>query len=114
MNLCIFCLNDMNKFILIFGLIFFSHLSEAENYFVDINYCTWIGTAANIIAQNRDLGINKNDLIKNYLMQGNDYNEQIIIIDLIDRIYELQKHNDVDMVTLQAESKCMSGLLATN
>ena len=104
----------MSKFILILGLIFFSHLSKAENYFVDINYCTWMGTAANIIAQNRDLGINRNDLIKNYLMQGNDYNEQIIIIDLIDRIYGPQKHDDVDMVTLQAESKCMSGLLVTN
>ena len=101
----------MSKFIFIL-LILFSHLSEAAEYYVDINYCIWMGTAANIIAKNRDLGIKKNDLIKNYLIQGDDYNEQIIIISLIDSIYGPQKNEDADMVTLQTESKCMSGLLS--
>ena len=101
----------MRKLIFIVGLCLSSLSSKAMDYFEDINYCTWMGSAANVIVKNLDLGINEYDLIGRYLKHGDSYDEQIIIISLIDRIYSSQKHNDFDMVTLQAESACMSAML---
>ena len=102
----------MKKLFLILVLLLYSFSISAENYHKDINYCTWMGNVANVIAKNRDLGINQFDLINYYLQQNSDYDEQMIVITLIDEIYVQQIDIDADMVALQTETTCMTRLLS--
>ena len=77
------------------------------------HYCLWVADAANVIVRNRDLGIDKSFLIEKYLEQGNESDEQAIVIHLIDRIYGAHKDKDVDAVTLETKSECLGMLINT-
>jgi len=101
----------MRKLIFIISLFLISLTLKATEGIEEINYCTWMGIAANTIARNRDIGIDQNNLVGSYLEQGNNYDEQIVIITLIDRVYVLQKQMDVDTVTLETESACLGAFL---
>ena len=57
----------------------------------DSTYCEWVGQAANIIAENRNNGMSEFDLMENYLDQNQSYEEQKVVIPLIERIYSTDR-----------------------
>ena len=100
----------MKKFILIIGLLLLALTVKAwdfHDYSKELNYCDWMGNAAYIVAKNRDIGIEKNSLIGIYLDQVSNYDEQAIVINLIDHIYGPLKDKNADNVKLETESECL-------
>ncbi len=97
----------MRKIVLIISLFSLCTLLEGRDYYQELDYCTWMGNATNIVAKNRDLGIDEFSLIGKYLEQGNDYKEQVVIISLIDQVFSTQKDTDADAITLETKSECL-------
>lgn len=102
----------MKKVIIIVGLLLISLTLKAADYYEQLHYCSWIGTAASAVAKNRDLGIDEYSLIDLYLKQGDSYAEQVIVLSLIDRIYGLQKDEDADMISLNTKTECLGKVLS--
>ena len=96
----------MKKFIFIIGIFLLSFSSNASEYFEELNYCSWMGSAAYTVAKNRDLGMDEYSLIEKYLKQGDNYEEQIIVINLIDRIYGPLVYESAYGVKIDTKSKC--------
>lgn len=69
-------------------------------------YCEWLSSAANSIAQSRDNGLAEFDLIENYLQQSQSYTEQKIILQLIDRVYQLDKGSKPTQVAYIEKQRC--------
>ena len=97
----------MWKIILTMVLVLFSFTSKASNYYEQLNYCSWMGRTAYIVAKNRDLGIDEYSLIEKYLAQGETYDEQVIVISLIDRAYGAQLNKNADNIELETKSECL-------
>ena len=70
-------------------------------------FCTWKANAARVIAMNRDIGLKEIDLIGHYLDQGNSYEEQKIVLGLIDTIYGRYEFVTNDTIYLQTRKTCM-------
>ena len=98
----------MKSFIFIIVLFNVSHtLNASDSYIKQTHYCLWVANVANVIVRNRDISVDKSILIKKYLEQGNEPDEQAIIIYLIDRIYDTKRNKNVDAVTLETKSECL-------
>ena len=69
-------------------------------------YCEWIGSAATIIAENRDNGVNEFDLIENYLNQNQSYREQTVIIPLIERVYASDRNTSPGEIAIVEQQHC--------
>ena len=69
-------------------------------------YCQWIGSAATIIAENRDNGLSEFDLIENYLNQNQSYLEQTVIIPLIERIYTIERNISPSEIAIVEQQHC--------
>ena len=70
-------------------------------------FCMWKASAAQVIAMNRDIGLDETEIIAQYLKQENDYNEQIIVLNLIDRIYGTYEYVTHDTIYSQTNKTCL-------
>ena len=50
-------------------------------------FCSWKANAARVITMNRDIGLNEIEITGYYIEQGSSYEEQKIVLTLIDKIY---------------------------
>ena len=77
----------MKRLLLTTFLLVISISASSKNNYSEPTFCEWIEAAAIAVTQNRDNGIEEYDLIGKYLSAGTSYEEQSIIIRLIDRVY---------------------------
>lgn len=70
-------------------------------------FCAWKANAARVIAMNRDIGLNEVELVGHYLDQGNEYEEQKIVLGLIDKIYGPYEFVTNDTIYSQTRKTCM-------
>ncbi|MGI9227845.1 MAG: hypothetical protein ACR2PU_03545 [Gammaproteobacteria bacterium] len=87
--------------------------ANASEYYEELNYCSWMGNAAYAVAKNRDLGMDEYSLIEKYLKQGDNYEEQVIVINLIDRIYGPLVYESAFDVKIYTKSKCLGMLFSS-
>ena len=72
-------------------------LADAKSLRHYESYCNWVEDVATAIAQNKENGIDEYVLIGKVLETNTDYNQQLIIVPMIDRIFQedrlsLQEH----------------------
>ena len=77
-----------------------------QNASANSEYCEWIGSAANIIAENRDNGLSEFDLIENYLNQNQSYREQTVILPLIERVYATDRKTIPGEIAVVEQQHC--------
>ncbi len=82
----------------------------ADQYPEMKKFCMWKASAAQIIAMNRDLGLNQTEITGQYLNQEDDYNEQVVVLDLIDRIYGRYEFVTHDTIYSQTNKTCLRDL----
>ncbi len=70
-------------------------------------FCMWKASAAQVIAMNRDIGLDETEIIAQYLKQEADYNEQLIVLSLIDRIYGTYEFVTHDTIYSQTNKTCL-------
>ena len=75
--------------------------------------CEWWGSAANVVAQNRDNGMEEYDLIGKYLSENKSYGEQSILIPIIDRVYGIESHLTPNQVEFTEKEICQLALNAS-
>ena len=106
----------MNKYVLSIGLILFLILTakawELRDNSEELNYCEWLGNAAYTVAKNRDIGVEENVLIGEYLNQSDNYTEQALVINLIDQIYGALKNKNADDLKLETKSFCLETIFS--
>jgi len=84
-----------------------SNLALAEEVREFKKFCMWKASAAQTIAMNRDLGVNETEIIGLYLKQENAYNEQVIVLNLIDKIYGSYEFVTHDTIYSQTNNTCV-------
>ncbi len=101
----------MSKAISVFSILFFiiaipnQALSEEHP---ELNrFCMWKASAAQVIAMNRDIGLDEIKITAQYLKQEADYNEQLIVLGLIDRIYGTYEFVTHDTIYSQTKKTCL-------
>jgi len=108
----------MKKYLLSIGLILLLTLPvnawALHDNSKELNYCEWLGNAAYIVAKNRDIGIEENILIGEYLKQDDSYTEQALVMNLIDQIYGPLKDKNADDVKLETVSFCLETIFSLN
>ena len=108
----------MKKYVFSIGLILLLTLTakawELNDNSKELNYCKWLGNAAYIIAKNRDIGIEENLLIGEYLKETGNYTEQALVINLIDQIYGPLKDQNANDLKLETELFCLETMLSLN
>ena len=77
-----------------------------QNASANSAYCEWIGSAATIIAENRDNGLSEFDLIENYLNQNQSYQEQTVILPLIERVYTIERNFSPGEIAIVEQRLC--------
>ena len=77
-----------------------------NNAHANTPYCEWLSSATYSIAQSRNNGLAEFDLIENYLQQSQSYAEQKIILQLIDRVYQLDKSSTPTQVAYVEKQRC--------
>lgn len=93
-------------FIFILVVCYSTQLTAEEH--PEINrFCMWKASAAQTIAMNRDLGLEEVKVMANYLNQQTTYNEQIIVLGLIEEIYGTYKFDNNDAVYSQIQKTCL-------
>ena len=70
-------------------------------------FCAWKANAARAITMNRDIGLNELDLTGYYLEQNNTYEEQKIVLSLIEKIYGPYEFVDNDTIYSQTRKTCV-------
>ena len=73
-------------------------------------FCMWKASAAQVVAMNRDFGLNETEIIREYLNQETAYNEQVVVLNLIDRIYGTYEFVTHDTIYLQTNKTCLRDL----
>ncbi len=82
----------------------------ADEYPEMKRFCMWKASAAQIIAMNRDFGLNETEIIGQYFNQETAYNEQVVVLNLIDRIYGTYEFVTHDTIYLQTNKTCLRDL----
>ncbi len=85
----------------------FSSQSLAEEQRELKRFCMWKASAAQVIAMNRDIGLNETEIVGEFLKQQTAYNEQVIVLSLIDKIYGNYKFVTHDTIYSQTNKTCM-------
>ncbi len=70
-------------------------------------FCMWKANAARVITMNRDIGLKQVDLISHYLDQNSSYEEQKIVLALIDKIYGPYEFVTNDTIFSQVQKTCI-------
>ena len=73
-------------------------------------FCMWKASAAQTIAMNRDIGVNESEIISFYLNQDDAYNEQVVVLNLIDKIYGNYEFVSHDTIFTQTNETCVRDL----
>jgi hypothetical protein len=97
-------------YLIIFSILTFPNVVVAEGYPEMKKFCMWKASAAQVIAMNRDFGLNETTIIDKYLKQENDYNEQTVVLELIDRIYGTYEYVTHDTIYTQTNKTCLRDL----
>jgi len=71
------------------------------------NFCMWKASAAQTIAMNRDIGVNETKIIDLYLKQETNYNEQVIVLNMVEKIYGTYEYVTHDTIYAQTNENCM-------
>jgi len=100
-------LKARNAFLAVFITLILLNQAFAEEYPEIKKFCMWKSSAAQVIAMNRDIGLNETEITKQYLMQENAYNEQVIVLRLIDKIYGPYEYVSHDTVYTQTNKTCL-------
>ncbi len=87
-------------------LILISISAHSKNEYTEPTFCEWIGHSATSVAQNRHNGVNKYDLISDYLSKDKSYGERSIVIPLIDRVYGIKRKMRPDEVAFAEKQQC--------
>ena len=97
----------MLRMIALITALFVCSQTLAEEHPEITRFCAWKANAARVIAMNRDIGLTEVDLIGHYLNQGNDYEEQKIVLGLIDKIYGPYEFVTNDTIYSQTQKTCV-------
>jgi len=84
-----------------------SNFSIAGDHPEITRFCVWKANAARVITMNRDIGLNEANLISRYLEQGIGYEEQVIILGLIDKIYGPYQFVSNETIFSQTSKTCI-------
>ena len=87
-------------------LLSLSITNYAANKSSEPAFCEWLGDAALAVAQNRDNGIDEYDLIGKYLSEDISYEEQSVVIPLIDRVYSIEGNMSPDDLAFAEQQRC--------
>ncbi len=95
-----------------FNLILLLVLGNISQAFADEQrelkkFCMWKASAAQVIAMNRDFGLNETEITRQFLKQQTDYKEQLIVLYLIDKIYGNYEFVTHDTIYLQTNKTCL-------
>ena len=97
----------MLRILALFTVLLVSGHSFADEHPEITRFCTWKANAARVIAMNRDIGLKEVELIGHYLDQGDSYEEQKIVLSLIDKIYGPYEFVTNDTIYSQTRKTCM-------
>lgn len=70
-------------------------------------FCAWKANAARAIAMNRDVGLEEIEVIGHYLDQETEYEEQKIVLALIEKIYGTYEFVTNDTIFSQTRKTCV-------
>ena len=79
----------------------------AEQHPEITRFCTWKANAARVITMNRDIGLEELELTGKYLDQINSYEEQKIVLSLIEKIYGPYEFVDNNTIYSQTHKTCV-------
>jgi len=82
----------------------------ADEYPEMKRFCMWKASAAQVIAMNRDFGLIETEIIGQYLNQETAYNEQVVVLNLIERIYGTYEFVTHDTIYVQTNKTCLRDL----
>ena len=97
----------MLRIITVCALLLSTNSLMADGHPEFARYCTWKANAARVIAMNRDIGLNEYELIGHYLKQTNEYEEQKVVLGLIDKIYGPYEFVGNDTIYSQTRKTCL-------
>lgn len=97
----------MLRILALFTVLLVSGHSIADEHPEITRFCTWKANAARVIAMNRDIGLKEVELIGHYLDQGDSYEEQKIVLSLIDKIYGPYEFVTNDTIYSQTRKTCI-------
>ena len=87
-------------------LLFLTSAAWSEEHPEITRFCTWKANAARVITMNRDLGLDEMEVTGNYLNQNNTYEEQLIILQLIEQIFGPYEFVKNDTIYSQTKKTC--------
>lgn len=97
----------MLRIIALIAFLLASSFSIAGEHPEITRFCAWKANAARVITMNRDIGFNESNLISHYLEQGVGYEEQVIILGLIDKIYGTYQFVSNETIFSQTRKTCI-------
>jgi len=97
----------ISLFLVLFHFLAIPNLVNADEQREFKKFCMWKASAAQTIAMNRDIGVNETEIIGLYLNQGNAYNEQVMVLNLIDKIYGNYEFVTHDTIYTQTNEVCL-------
>ena len=96
--------------LVLFHCLTITNLAFADEQREFKKFCMWKASAAQTIAMNRDIGVNETEIIGLYLNQGDAYNEQVMVLNLIDKIYGNYEFVTHDTIYTQTNDICLRDL----
>ena len=100
-------LKAVRFYLALFLILFILNPAIADEYPEMKRFCMWKSSAAQVIAMNRDIGLNETEITDQYLKQENAYNEQVIVLNLINKIYGAYKFVTHDTIYSQTNKTCL-------
>ncbi len=100
-------LKTLGFYLTLFLILVIPNPATADEYPEMKRFCMWKSSAAQVIAMNRDIGLNETEVTNQYLKQGNAYNEQVIVLNLIDKIYGAYEFVTHDTIYSQTNKTCL-------
>ncbi len=97
----------MLRVYLCISMLLLSCLSFADDHPEIKRFCAWKANAARAIAMNRDVGLEEVEVISHYLNQESEYEEQKIVLALIEKIYGTYEFVTNDTIFSQTRETCV-------
>ena len=73
----------------------------------DTEFCEWVSRVASAVTENRSNGMDEHQLIATVLKTNADYNQQSVIIPIIDRIYREENNLNPQAQALIEYQNCI-------
>ena len=73
----------------------------------DTEFCEWVSRVASAVIENRSNGMDEHQLIATVLQTNADYNQQSVIIPIIDRIYREENNLNTQAQALIEYQNCI-------